>query len=129
LTLSFAPDGRLALINDQQEAEWWDVVAGRRFAAYGRGELEQRSGTSTWSTITALSPDGAWYAAANRAISLWDAQTGRLLVALPRENSQVIALAWSPNRSHLAVGSADGGLALWDLLAVRSQLSGLGLDW
>jgi WD40 repeat protein len=129
LTLAFAPDGRLALINDQQEAEWWDVGAGRRVAAYGRGELEQRSGTSTWSTITALSPDGAWYAVANRAISLWDAQTGRLLLALPRENSPVIALAWSPNRSYLAVGSADGGLALWDLPAVRSQLATLGLDF
>jgi WD40 repeat protein/serine/threonine protein kinase len=129
LTLAFAPDGRLALINDQQEAEWWDVDAGRRVAAYGRGELEQRSGTSIWSTITALSPDGAWYAVANRAISLWDAQTGRLLLALPRENSPVIALAWSPNRSHLAVGSADGSLALWNLPAVRSQLAGLGLDW
>jgi WD40 repeat protein len=129
LTLSFAPDGRLAMINDQQEVEWWDVAAGQRVAAYGRGELEQRSGTSAWSTITALSPDGAWYAAANRAISLWDAQTGRLLLALPRENNPVIALAWSPNRSYLAVGSADGGLALWDLPAVRSQLAGLGLDW
>jgi WD40 repeat protein len=52
-----------------------------------------------------------------------------LLVALPRENSPVIALAWSPNRSYLAVGSADGGLALWDMPAVRSQLAGLGLDW
>jgi eukaryotic-like serine/threonine-protein kinase len=129
LTLAFAPDGRLAMINDQQEAEWWNVVAGRRVAAYGRGELEQRSGTSTWSTITALSHDGAWYAVGNRAISLWDAQTGRLLLALPWENSQVIALAWSPNRSYLAVGSGDGGLAVWDLPAVRSQLAGLGLDW
>jgi WD40 repeat protein/serine/threonine protein kinase len=129
LALAFAPDGRLALINDHQEAEWWDVVAGRRVAAYGGGELEQRSGTSTWSTITALSPDGAWYAVANRAISLWDAQSGRLLLALPRENSQVIALAWGPNRRYLAVGRSDGGLALWDLVAVRSQLAGLGLDW
>jgi WD40 repeat protein/serine/threonine protein kinase len=129
LTLAFAPDGRLALVNEQQEAEWWDVSAGRRVAAYGRGELADHSGTSTWSTITALSPDGAWYAVGNRAISLWDAQTGRLLLALPRENNPVIALAWSPNRSYLAVGSADGGLALWDLPAVRRQLAGLGLDW
>jgi WD40 repeat protein len=129
LTLAFGPDGRLAMINDKQEAEWWDVVAGRRVGAYGRGELEQHSGTSTWSTITALSHDGAWYAVGNRAISLWDAQTGRMLLALPREKSPVIALAWSPNRTYLAVGSADGGLAVWNLSTVRSKLAGLGLDW
>jgi WD40 repeat protein len=129
LALAFASDGRLALTSDQQEAEWWDVVAGQRVATYGRGELESRSGISNWSTITALSRDGAWYAVGNRAISLWDAQSGRLLLALPRENNPVIALAWSPDRSHLAVGSADGGLALWDLPAVRTQLSRLGLDW
>src|SRR5262249_5355820 len=69
------------------------------------------------------------YAVGNRAISLWDAQTGRLLLALPRENSPVIALAWSPNRDYLAVGSADGGLALWNLPAVRSKVAGVGLDW
>ena len=45
------------------------------------------------------------------------------------QSSPVIALAWSPNRSYLAVGSADGGLALWDLPAVRSKLARLGLDW
>jgi WD40 repeat protein/serine/threonine protein kinase len=129
LALALAPDGRLALTNDQLEAEWWDVAAGRRVAAYGRGELEARSGISNWSAITALSPDGAWYAVGNRAISLWDAQAGRLLLALPQENNPVIALAWSPDRSHLAVGNADGGLALWDLRAVRTQLAGLGLDW
>jgi len=128
-SLDFAPDGRLTFVSVRTEAEAWDLVGGVRVHAFGGAEIGRHSGAGVWSTISSLSPDGKWYAVANRAVSIWDVQRGRLLLALPREASQVLSLAWSPNRDFLAVGGADGGLAVWDLPTVRAQLGKLGLDW
>jgi hypothetical protein len=39
------------------------------------------------------------------------------------------ALAWSSNSELLAIGSADGGLVVWNLPVLRAQLAQIGLDW
>ncbi|MFO0907855.1 MAG: WD40 repeat domain-containing protein [Isosphaeraceae bacterium] len=38
-------------------------------------------------------------------------------------------LVFDPEGSLLLSGAADGTLKLWDLPAIRHELSGLGLDW
>jgi len=127
--LDFPRGGRVTFVNQKNEAETWDIVTGKRDSTFGGAEMEKRSGIAPWCAVSSLSRDGAWYAVANRAVSVWDAHTGRMLLALPPETSPVLSLAWSPNREYLAVGSADGGLAVWHIPTVRDQLNSLGLDW
>jgi hypothetical protein len=38
-------------------------------------------------------------------------------------------MAWSPDKSLLAVGSSHGGLAIWNLPRIKSELSRIGLGW
>jgi WD40 repeat protein len=81
-------------------------------------------------SIVALSSDGSWFAASwGRAVTVWDTQTRQPLFTLPEERSMPWSLAWNPTRDLLAVGTSDGGLALWNIPEVRTQLARLGLDW
>jgi tetratricopeptide (TPR) repeat protein len=38
-------------------------------------------------------------------------------------------IAWSPDRERLAVGLADGGLAIWNVPKIKDQLARIGLAW
>jgi WD40 repeat protein len=123
--LAFLPDGRRLIgISELGVSELWDVATGQPAGALADG------GTAAAHNPTgALSPDGAWWARGRRTITLWDVVSGRRLLALPEEQSGVYALAWSPDGARLAVGTADGGLAVWSLPAIRVELARLGLDW
>jgi WD40 repeat protein len=123
--IAFYPDSdRLTFLNEQEEAEVWNVARGQRAYSFGRGEIKQSSGE------VALSADGAWFAVGgNKAITVWDTETKKLLLALPEERSAAAPLAWNPGRELLAVGSAGGGLAIWNIPRIRAQLRELGLDW
>jgi WD40 repeat protein len=46
-------------------------------------------------------------------VQLWDAQTGKELVALNGHLNAVWALAWSPDGLRLASASDDGSVCLW----------------
>jgi WD40 repeat protein len=124
-SLAFAPDDRhLTFVSDAQVMEVWDVERDRRVDSYGGEELLNGTG------VIALRGDGAWLASSgNRGITIWDTESHKLLLALPEERSTVVALAWSPNRELLAVGSADGGPVIWNIPRVRAQLRELELDW
>jgi WD40 repeat protein len=68
-------------------------------------------------TVISVSPDGALIAvgrAADNAVELLDANTGRLRWRLPQESS-VRAFAWQPSRSRLLAGMNDGRLVSWRL--------------
>jgi serine/threonine protein kinase/WD40 repeat protein len=78
----------------------------------------------------AVSPDGRWAAVqeTGRRVKLIELESGRELLALPPEGSDVWCLAWAPDGSKLALGRSDGAVALWDLEQVRARLSEFGFD-
>jgi WD40 repeat protein/tRNA A-37 threonylcarbamoyl transferase component Bud32 len=79
----------------------------------------------------AVSPDGKWLAALTEldAVSVWDLQSKDMVFTLRPEASGVWSLAWNPSSELLAVGQADGGLAIWNLSTMHAQLAEFGLEW
>jgi WD40 repeat protein len=77
----------------------------------------------------ALSPDGRWAATSKGAqeIVVYDLQAAREILRLPGEGSDIWCLAWSADGRRLAVGTSDGGVALWDVEAVCARLGEFGL--
>jgi eukaryotic-like serine/threonine-protein kinase len=129
LSIGFLPGGRrLVLVNEAWEAEVWDTARGEKVSAFGGEEFYKRTGISLGSII-ALSADGREFASNGSVVTLWDTVSRTPLVALPPTQSTVWCLALSPDGERLAVGSADGGLVMWDLSRVRSQLATIGLGW
>ena len=59
---------------------------------------------------------GFTVASANRAtIGLWDARTGEHVRTLEGHTEDVCCVAFSPDGSTLASGSADGTIRMWDV--------------
>jgi WD40 repeat protein/DNA-binding SARP family transcriptional activator len=104
---SFTPDGReLVTSSEEAAAAFWDAETGRRTRLHDLGSVSAR---------LQVSPDGALVAGTTWAgpeaplaglpIRLWDAETGADVASVfaDRAGEQVFDLAWSPNRTHLAV--------------------------
>jgi len=127
LALGISPDSkRVAFVSRKPAIEVWDIASGQQTSSFGEGELQRRGATPPH---TRLSGDGAWYAIGGRVPTIWDLDNKKLLLALPGERSAVWCVAWSPNKEQLAVGTADGGLIVWNVPRVRKQLAEIGLDW
>ena len=127
LALSYLPDGKhLVLVNRYTGMiELHDATDGEVKATMGRKELIHGIAIHT-----ALSPDGAWLAVGGaKAVTVWDLNTHELLFALPEERGTIWSMAWSPDKSLLAVGSSHGGLAIWNVPRIKSELSRIGLGW
>ena len=73
--------------------------------------------------------DSRWVAVTgqDRSVEIFDLRAGKLLLALPQEQSDIWGLAWSPDCRQLAVCLSDGGLAVWDLEEVRARLKEFGI--
>jgi WD40 repeat protein/serine/threonine protein kinase/tetratricopeptide (TPR) repeat protein len=114
--LAFYPDSdHLTFGTARKMFETWDTRTARRVSSFGGGGHP------------AASPNGRWLATTDPA--LWSAQTGSRVFSLPEERGVIWSLALSPDGERLAVGLADGGLAIWNVPRMQAQLSRIGLAW
>jgi eukaryotic-like serine/threonine-protein kinase len=113
--LAFFPDCDHLTFGTARMNETWDARSARRVSSFGQvGHV-------------AASPDGRWLATTD--LALWSARTQSRVLALPRENRPVWSLALTPDGERLAVGLADGEVAIWSVPAIRTELERIGLAW
>jgi RNA polymerase sigma factor (sigma-70 family) len=121
--VALSPDGRTLALAQPLSVALWDVETGKRL-----GTLETRGGTVRYFIhVLAFSPDGKWLAAGsgtsypvgkqvNGAVAVWDVRTRKLLHDLPNRESQVNALAFSPDGNLVAGGGIHSmGLRVWEV--------------
>jgi len=129
--VAFGPDGRHALVkNDARTVKLWDIEAGKEVRRFenGRGQI--------WSV--AFSPDGKQALTGagfhnNRkdgkityfdtTVRLWDLESGKVVRAFEGHESNVMAVAFSPDGRRVVSGSGstsfkevdtDNSIRLWD---------------
>src|SRR5207248_3535148 len=63
-----------------------------------------------------FSPDGKWPApgSADRAVKVWDVESGTRLYTLGDPTDWVYCLAWSPDGRHLAAAGVDRSIRVWE---------------
>jgi WD40 repeat protein len=97
----------------------WDATTGKRQAVLPFGG--QMCGM-------AWSPDGKTLATGSphRTVTVWNAETGKLVATLRGHTGHIFALAWSPDGKTLATGADDNLVILWDARSgqARSTLKG-----
>jgi WD40 repeat protein/uncharacterized caspase-like protein len=113
-TVRFSSDGRFLLSGSEDStAKLWDVSTGR--------ELRTFAERGTEGTV-AISPDGHNIAVASGTrVELYDVKTGREIPKYLSQESQITALAFSPDGKWLASGSWAGKIEVFDLTSMRSH--------
>jgi tetratricopeptide (TPR) repeat protein len=78
-----------------------------------------------------LSVDGQWLAATlpDDVMRVVNLENHDDVLALPAATSAIIFQDWSPDGTRLAVALADGTVALWNVEAIRSELSRFGISF
>ncbi len=118
-SLHFAPAGdRLTFVTPGGTLGLWDW------------ERKQAADTHRRAESVAVSSDGRWaaIAGAGQSITVAELASGRKILTLPPEGSDVWCLAWAPDGSKLVAGLADGRVAVWDLEQVRARLAEFGFN-
>jgi hypothetical protein len=117
--VQFSPDGKW-LLTAHSPGALWEVDTWR--------EVRKIAGTAL-----TFSPDGRLLAVydSNKVVRLVEVETGHSLAGFENLSSCTPAsAAFSPDGSRLIVTTNDGpAIQIWDLSAIRKQLSGDGLDW
>jgi serine/threonine protein kinase/WD40 repeat protein len=73
----------------------------------------------------AVSADGRWIATGSPEyeVVVYDRASDQPVLTLPAESSEIWCLAWSPDGTRLAASLSDGGVVVWNLQEVRTQLA------
>jgi WD40 repeat protein/DNA-binding SARP family transcriptional activator len=126
-SVAWSPDfTRLATASEDGTVRVWDPTIGK--------ELQQLAGHTGAVNQAAWSPDGSLLASAgdDGTLRLWDAISGEeqiLIQPVPSGGSStasdrtVYSLAWSPDGSHIASGSGDGFIRLWEVGGGKNTLT------
>ncbi|HIQ23306.1 MAG TPA: WD40 repeat domain-containing protein [Planctomycetes bacterium] len=111
----FSPDGQhLAAAGRSGRVRVWEVASGRM--------VSDMEGHRRRVRALAYSPDAKYLASAgeDRTIRIWEAGAGTSAGSLPAQAAVVLSLAFcGPN--HLAVGSSDNLIRVWNLDSMRQQ--------
>jgi eukaryotic-like serine/threonine-protein kinase len=120
--LSVHPDGQRIALACMNVVEIWTVGSRRK--------VREIPGHTGWIYGLAFSPDGKRLATAgwDRAIRLWDPQTGSLLLTIDKHNGFVNSVAFSPDGTRLASASEDHIVRIWDSTSGRELLALHGHD-
>jgi WD40 repeat protein/Flp pilus assembly protein TadD len=137
LYLCISPNSKLLAWTDHDFSVClWDLAAGHEVPFLGPPLF------TGWGDV-AFYPDSdhLTFRTAKMVLETWDTRTARKVSSLrqaghlaPRAyiafsppGSSIWSTAWSPDRERLAVGQADGGLAIWNMRKVQAQLAQIGL--
>jgi WD40 repeat protein len=124
--VTFSPDGRHLLVGSAHLYTLWEIGTWRRIWDLSRGSAGELVGEA------AFSNDGAMIALCPEVnlLQLVDAATGRKIAAFHSPvPKNVRHVAFSADGRTLAVSTFVKDIQLWDLRALRQELSEMKLDW
>ena len=118
LGLAFVPNNNHELIYSSSagQLQRWDASSQRLESIGAEGFVR--------APYKAVSPDGKRIAVLTNArqITIVNLETTQIEFALNAERSQIYAIDWSGDSENLAVGLSDGGVMLWRVGSIRSEL-------
>ena len=126
----FSPDGRRLAACTDREVLCWDVDSWQAGPSHAR-DLQPGEDVNFYVSTPAFSPDGALLAVAQSSTQVMLLRASDLspVAALESPDPRMIGeMCFSPDGGQLAVGT-DNEAQVWDLRAIRSRLSAMGLDW
>jgi WD40 repeat protein/tRNA A-37 threonylcarbamoyl transferase component Bud32 len=105
--IGFSPDGtRLASAGDDNWVVVWELATGRQLRRLPHANTVYR---------VQFTPDGQRVASASEAgIRIWEVATGLDILTLHGHRTPVSCLSFSSDGTHLASGSFDGAIRIWD---------------
>ncbi len=109
--LRISPDGAILVTTARSEVVFWDLPAGAR---RGSVMLPRQVGSVAYHPVRSVVAAGA-VRSLRAEITLWDAHTGDVVLALDGHRDGVLSLEFAPAGDLLASGGADGVVRLWDV--------------
>lgn len=126
-----------AVVDFSADGRW--IAAGNRshYQLFRAGDWRElwrvaREGALIGSGPCAFSPDGQHLAVAKspQMAAILETATGRELAQLVAPRPATIkVLRWSPDGRRLVAGTMENLIQVWELDALRSELTSLGLNW